>query len=226
MILESKDSNDIGKFEQECRGYPIHLVELEENSTLIDAGANLGGFIRVWGNKFNKIIAIEASKNNFTHLKENTKELAQEIEITYLNLAVEKEDNKIVKLKSYTHENGKDTGCGNYGITDFVYSSVNHGWKEADGFEEVSTVSLETLLNQLDRVDLLKVDVEGAEFNFLFQKDLKKITYIVMELHNFLRFDNKQQQLLDHLLKTHVEIYSVGNGVDSHFVKLFKKREQ
>jgi hypothetical protein len=68
---------------------------------------------------------------------------------------------------------------------------------------------------------LLKIDCEGAEYDFLIDADLSKIKYIVMELHNFLG-GVKQKQLMTHIENTHTEIYSEGNGVDSHFVKLWK----
>jgi len=69
----------------------------------------------------------------------------------------------------------------------------------------------------------LKIDCEGAEYDFLIHAELSGVKYIVMELHNFLG-GVKQKQLITHIENTHKEIYSEGDGNGSHFVKLFKRK--
>ena len=209
-LVPSNPSNWLDLLLSECQSYPIQDINFDENSVLIDAGANVGAFTITWGRKFNKIICIEASKSNYENLITNTKEL--ENKITYINKAVSHKDDLILKLMKYTHENGEDTNSGNYGIINFINESNNHGWKEDTGYEEVISISIDEILKiSGGKIDLLKVDVEGSEYDFLFGKDLSNIEYIIMELHNFLNTMGKQSPLIEHILKTHNEIYSEGD---------------
>jgi FkbM family methyltransferase len=53
----------------------------------------------------------------------------------------------------------------------------------------VETVRLETLLQELDRVDLVKLDVEGAEVSALMSVDaaeLARVSQLTVEFHDFL----------------------------------------
>ena len=54
-------------------------------------------------------------------------------------------------------------------------------------------------------------------------EEVSTIGYIVGEFHNFLGKE-KQDLLFGHINKTHTEIYTEGNGVDSHFVKLWQRK--
>lgn len=198
--------------------YPLDLILVDENSIAVDCGANLGGFTLNWHHKFKKIYCYEASKFNYENFLENTKLISSKIEI--FNKAVAAKDNDILKLRKYTHTNGQDTSCGNFGCIEFV-SENNHGWKKNEEYEEVTSISLEKIIEKVGDITLFKVDIEGSEYDFLINKNLSRIKYITMELHNFLRHDGKQEKLNNFILKTHKEIYSSGNGVDSHFIKLW-----
>ena len=94
-------------------------------------------------------------------------------------------------------------------------------WGEGD-YEEVITLCFEDVTKNRE-IGLLKIDCEGAEYDFLIHADLSKIKYIVMELHNFLG-GVKQKELMTHIENTHKEIYSEGDGNDSHYVKLWKRK--
>jgi FkbM family methyltransferase len=222
-LTPSNPSNWLDLLLSECQSYPIQNIDFNKNSILVDAGSNVGAFTITWGQKFNKIICIEASKSNYESLINNTQDLKEKI--TYINKAVSYDDNLNLKLMKYTHENGEDTNSGNYGIIHFVNESNNHGWKENTGYEEVVSISIDEILKiSGGKIDLLKVDVEGSEYDFLFEKDLSNIEYITMELHNFLNSMGKQLPLIEHILKTHNEIYSEGDGINTHMIKLWKKK--
>jgi FkbM family methyltransferase len=62
----------------------------------------------------------------------------------------------------------------------------NRGHVDDAGQVEVPVVSMPTLLSDLDRVDLLKIDVEGAEAGLLRQDAswLDKINAIIIEFHS------------------------------------------
>jgi FkbM family methyltransferase len=207
----------------ECGDYPLSEIEVTDDFVVVDAGANVGGFVMSWGSKFPKIYSIEASKNNFDRLIENTKQY--EDKVSYHNLAVGKNSGETLKLMHYTHTDGEKTNSGNFGVVNYVNKENNHGWKEETGYEEVESISLEDVLKLVGgKIDVLKIDVEGSEYDFLYDKDLTNINYITMELHNFLYHDGRQQRLIDHILKTHDETHSIGGGVDCHYLKTWKRK--
>jgi len=70
-------------------------------------------------------------------------------------------------------------------------------------------------------IGLLKIDIEGAELDALYQKDLTNIKYITGEFHNFLGREN-QTKLFNWIGNTHMELYSVGDGISSHYQKMWK----
>lgn len=222
-LVPNNPSDWVETITAECRQYPIHLVKIDKPFVVVDAGANVGGFVRAWGNNFNKIYSFEASRSNYEEMLKNT--ISFDSKHERFHLAVGKDDNTVLKLMMYTHEDGRDTNSGNYGVVNYVNEKNNHGWKESTGYEEVNSISLESILKLVGgSIDLLKIDVEGSEFDFLFDKDLSAINYITMELHNFLYHDGRQGRLIEHILKTHEEIYSYGDGISMHFTKMWKNR--
>jgi FkbM family methyltransferase len=198
----------------ECRSYPIDLVDIHSDELVVDIGANVGGFYEAWKGRFTKWIAVEPSVYNCEQYKINT---GRNVEI---QKAVWDKSGETLKLQGYIG-NG-ETPSGNFGVTGFVNESNEHGWQ--GDYEEVETISFDDLFGSAE-VGLLKIDCEGAEFKFLYKKDLSKVKYIVGEFHNFLfQTDDSGVELLDWISQTHEEIYSEGNGVDSHYVKLFKRK--
>ena len=70
-------------------------------------------------------------------------------------------------------------------------------------------------------IGLLKIDIEGAEVDALLNKDLSKIKYITGEFHNFLGKEI-QTKLFNWIENTHIQLYSQGDGISSHYQKLWK----
>ena len=59
---------------------------------------------------------------------------------------------------------------------------------------------MESIIETYGEINLLKVDVEGSEYNFLQNKDLSKVNWIAMELHGE---PDKQLALMDWIDNTH-----------------------
>lgn len=206
------------KITNECsREYPIHLVEdLQRDELVIDAGCNVGGFTEAFKWRFSNFLAIDASSYNIEQYQSHH-------HFPTMHKALYSKDNTHVQLRKYMVD-GNDTETGSYGITGFTSEHNGHGWNSEE-YEEVETISLEKLLAPYNEVGLLKIDIEGSEFDFLYKKDLSKIKYIVGEFHNFLfQYNDKGVTLLEYIEETHDEIYSDGDGINSHYVKLFKRR--
>ena len=213
LMANNQPSDWLNTVTRECAGYPIDLVDIERDELVLDIGANVGGFWKAWGHRFDNWHLVEPSVYNCEQI------LTNGYTGIYSRNAVSSTSGDVLKLMKYM-AGDNDTLSGNFGTSQFVNEGNGHGWQGE--YEEVVTISLEDL--QKDReIGLLKIDCEGAEYDFLIGKDLSKIKYIVMELHNFLG-GVKQKQLMTHIENTHKEIHSEGNGVDSHFVKLWKRK--
>ncbi len=68
---------------------------------------------------------------------------------------------------------------------------------------EVETVSLATILKGIEKIDLVKMDVEGAELEILEAtsiEDLRKIKQLSIEFHDFC-FDNVQHRIEKAIIK-------------------------
>jgi len=150
--------------------YPSSLFHLSNKSVVIDAGANIGAFSLFVQKKFNvkKIYCIEPFKPNFVQLKKNLKinHLEQACKPSLLALG---DKNKDVFLQ---------TGL----LEDSVYvTKVNTGLI-------ASQIKISTFcrLNSIQHIDLLKLDVEGAEYCIL-NEDIKflskHVAQIILEYH-------------------------------------------
>jgi len=212
LVASNQPANWLDIVTGECRSYPIHLVKINKEDLVLDIGANVGGFYRAWRFISDNWEMVEPSTYNCEQIKTNTP-------ITPIQRAVYHTSDDILQLQNYYNDGG-DTLSGNFGTTQYLNTDNNHGWRGE--YEEVSTISFDDLVKGRE-VGLLKIDCEGAEYPFLMNAELSTIGYIVGEFHNFLG-KQKQDLLFSHINKTHTEIYTDGNGVDSHFVKLWQRK--
>ena len=140
---------------------------------IIDCGANIGLSAIYFANKFPdaKIIAIEAELSNFEMLKMNCSHYPN---IICLHNAVwHKEETLTIE----------DPGKGH-----FSFKTTN----TRTGHQKVETVTLQSLMTRynIDSIDLLKIDIEGAEyelFSINYDEWLSKTTVIVVEVHDWFR---------------------------------------
>lgn len=215
LVSKNQPINWFETITEECRNeYPIQLVNIEPYDQVVDMGSNVGGFSQAFKNKFHNILAIEASSYNVEQYKKKHSH-------TILHKAAFSRDGEILKLKKYMGNGEDDTNSGNFSVTGFVSEVNKHGFR-GDEYEEVETICLDTIIDMVGGIALLKIDIEGAEHDVLYGKDLSRINYITGEFHNFLG-QEKQKELFDWIHKTHEEIYSVGDGINSHFLKMWKR---
>lgn len=142
--------------------------------TIIDAGANVG-YSAVWfASKFPnaKILAIEPEKSNFKLLLKNSG-LSKNIKPILAGLWNEKTFLKI-----------ENTGEANWAFRTTPVSN-----NEEFGIRTVTIPSLMTEFG-VDQIDLLKIDIEGAEFE-LFEKGSEEwlpfVKMIMIEIHDQIR---------------------------------------
>ena len=108
-----------------------------------------------------------------------------------------------------------------------VYNCEQYKANTGRGVEVQSSPSFDEFFGteKKGEVGLLKIDCGEEEWKFLYKKDLSHIKYIVGEFKSVLfQTDDRGVELLDWISETHEEINSEGNGLDSHYVKLFKRK--
>ncbi len=152
-------------YEDEALGYQIN-----PGDTILDVGANIGSFSLLAAHKqAGQIFAIEPAKEVFELLQENIR-LNGRKNISLFNLALD------------AGEGVRELQLGD--------AQASFHWKSPFGaVQMVPTLSLGMFLerNHVARVDFLKMDCEGSEFDVLFNSDravLRKIHRFAIEFHN------------------------------------------
>lgn len=174
-IYLRKGSSDIPAF-QEIFSYKEYEIELDFiPKTIIDAGANVGLASIYFANKYPKatVIAIEPEKTNFDQLTRNTN--------LYKNIHVTR--SAISRLSGITM-NVVDTGGGNWAFRTEEIQSSNE-----PTIDRVNTITISDLVKQfnLHFIDILKIDIEGAEaqlFESGYEEWLPLTRCLIIELHD------------------------------------------
>lgn len=174
----------------ECRG-----------GLCVDAGCNIGDFEMNHGNRFDKYVCFDVFQENVNECIKNTKDINAEIEVN--KLAVWSESDKFINVMAYERWDTKNIqyfgASGNVGCVEWK-GEKGEGWKEENAIDLVKTISIESIIEKYGPINLLKVDVEGSEYEFLLGKDLSKINFIVGEFH----FEEERiKSLVDWVSKTH-----------------------
>ena len=152
------------------------FYELRKGDLVIDVGANVGMFTvkaSMSVGEEGKVIAIEPVEENFELLKKNV-ELHKLANVRIIRKALGRKRGKAVMLKSLlsgTHQ--LKSVCKN---SEFPIEEM-----------EIEVDSLDNICKELNvnRIDFLKIDVEGAELDVLkgAEESLKFTKNIAMELH-------------------------------------------
>jgi FkbM family methyltransferase len=142
-------------------------------STLVDVGANIGVFsLYAASRKAGRVYAYEPNTQTYACLMRNITDNHLEQTIHPYQFAVSSSAGDTVKFP----------------VQPSVYNAIITGDTAAE-FERVMTTSLPAILDEhhLDRVDLLKLDCEGAEYDIVFDAPDEmwaRIDRIRLEYHN------------------------------------------
>lgn len=191
-----------------------YLIPKEFNNIFtgvaVDIGANVGGFPLVNHNKFHRIISIEPSDYSYNECMKNVREFKN---VEVYRYAVGRISNEIVKLKSFKGANYS----GNASTLD------SDSWDE-NNYELVETISLEDIYEKfkITKIDYLKIDCEGGEYDFLFNKNLLNIDYLAIEIH--IQLKEKARELENYLNDFFTPISILGDGVMVHKEITFKNK--
>ena len=171
----------------------IYNVPDNVKGVCIDIGANVGGFLKKYHNRFDVIHAYEP----ITILYE--KILTYDIKnVKVFNEAVADVIGETEVVLNANNESGSSA------IKLTVDKVIeNEEWTETV-INTVKTINLEEALKRIQKeeIDYVKMDCENSEFLILNNQDLSKIKYIGIEIHHHMGKD-KWNVLKEWVSKTH-----------------------
>jgi len=146
----------------------------------VDVGANLGRYTIMLSSNYKRIIAIEPEPSNMKHLKRNLLQAGIN-NVDPLQIAISDREG-YVKLYLARHSGGHTIKKGYY-----------------NKYIKVKASTLNSILKNEPHIDLIKVDVEGAEWQVLkgSQKIMPKIKSWMIEIH-----DKNRKHELEKLLSS------------------------
>jgi FkbM family methyltransferase len=170
-----------------CSGQPHDIItffvifikcdygRISPNSVVVDVGANIGFFtLFALINDASRVLCYEPNSQAFKTLEQNIIENNFQPKVTAIHKAVGAEDGETISIP----------------IESSPYNQSVKLVAERDDslFETVATVSLNEQISEhnIEHVDLLKMDCEGAEFDIfpsLTETTIRKIKEIRMEVH-------------------------------------------
>lgn len=205
-------------------------IIVKANNPIIDLGAHVG-FFSIYSNCLNKnvkIYAIEPEKNNIEYLSLNKKENEiNNIKIVECAILDKSCNGKLVIEKD--------------SINNYIVSSEGFYDDEVDikknKIQDVKILSLEDFLidKKINKVSLLKMDIEGGEykiFEFMDKKVFNKIENIFLEYHLDLdksieKSNDYNEKFLENIFRTNgfsVQLFSSGFDKSMGFILARNKR--
>jgi len=170
------DTSDMGTFVQTYLERDYQLTIAKPPKLIIDGGANVGYVSALFANQFPdaRILSIEPMPENFAMLTENAKPYPN---IQPLNAAIW---NKSGTIDLVTHDQNNKF-LGHWGVQVKENAPASAGAVRAMTIPEI----LES--TGLPVIDILKIDIEGAEvevFDKNAHKWLSKTNMLIIELHD------------------------------------------
>ena len=169
----------------------------------LDLGMNVGTFSLLYSKKFTKIIAVEASSICISDAKENVKK-EEVTNIQIIHAALASKSGELVELRRvYVGEifESKDFTTATWDLEEL--SNSTYPGRIAEAEEVVTSISWADLLdrNNIQKIDFVKCDIEGAEFDLFMHQDVSTIGCLVMELHYTALGPERTRMLVKHLNK-------------------------
>jgi FkbM family methyltransferase len=169
--LTLKEVSDIWTFWQIFARQVYPLTGLE--SVIVDAGANVGFFTLLAARQARncKVVAIEPAPESYRRLVENVEKNGLADRVLCLNYGLAgQEESRVMRVGQSRSQ---------------VQRLLPRDATEATG-STVQTVTLNSVLRDITFVDMLKMDIEGGEYETLYgssAETLRKIRRVVLEYH-------------------------------------------
>ena len=187
---------------------------LNDEIVVVDLGACKGEFINELEIffKIKKAVLVEANPTNF-------KTLPNKDNYTLYNMVVSKNNDEVISFYEDLNSPYNGSKMFNY------FNGVEH---------KIKTITLESLMekNNIDYIDILKIDIEGSEYEILpniSDECYSKIKQITVEFHDFIdnKLKFKTQEIISKLENLGFQRISKGinymNNSDNYDVLFYKK---
>lgn len=169
--------------------YKEYTLQLSDTSVVIDVGAHIGLFSLYCSTQCFKVYAYEATLGNYELAQKNIERTnSDNVKIEYLALWSKSGEKLHMKadISQQTGEFQVDVG------------EVQLGSESSD---EVQSISIEDVFsaNKIMHCDLLKMDIEGAEYAVLLsatKETLRKIGAMCLEYHRDIEGKHSEDDLL------------------------------
>lgn len=199
LMLESKE------YEPEISSCMKSILNKE--SVFVDCGAHVGYFTVLAARFCSRVYAFEAERENYKQLIRNIKINSYE-NVKCYHKAVG-DENKPVELFVCLDNDGGNA------LWDVGEHSFNKLSKATPTMQKVKMITLDTLIK--DRVDLIKVDVEGCEYKVLLgaERILKEHhPAVVMEINDFalMKMGSNRELVLRFMKKLGYSCYDLQTG--------------
>lgn len=172
-----KNTSDYSTFKQIFKDEDYNIDFDFTPKFIVDAGANIGLASIYFSNRFRQaqIVAIEPEQSNLSMMKTNLKAYDK---VSVISCALHHTANETLNIV--------DPGIGKWG---FITESTSQDSKDKHIVSKVKTTSIDSILSSsnFDIIDILKIDIEGAEkslFEKKYENWLPKIRCIIIELHD------------------------------------------
>jgi FkbM family methyltransferase len=167
----------------------------------VDVGAAQGYFILKNHEKFDRIYAFEPCYPNYVKLAQNLNDLRinEKKHVAFFNVACS--GNEDIKIGNFQFCNYKSP----YGSSLVDINAL----KKSNSQHSVFFLSLDNIFTLIgeDRINFLKCDIEGSEFDFFYGKDISRIDVISMELHRSSIEKKSVKCLINHFEKSGFKVH-------------------
>jgi len=170
------NTSDIKVCQDVLLEYEYHVTLIHPPKVIVDAGANIGLTSIFFANQYPsaRIFAIEPEPSNFEMLQRN----------------VSRYDN-IVPIKAALWNNESEITLVDPGLDKWGFQVQDSASSEAARGEYVTAITVDSLMSRYDiaKIDILKIDIEGAEKEVFESSDswIENINLIIVELHDRLK---------------------------------------
>lgn len=176
--------------------YKLPLVIESSNSrVLVDVGAAQGYFSTRNHEKFDRIYCFEPCYPNFRKLARNIQENPDfSKKIAFFNYAIGSPQDSF----SFIDFNFNPS-LSPYGSTLYKNTYTEENRKTSHRVPVVCLEDIFLLINE-KKIDVLKCDVEGAEYDFLIEQDLSSVDILIIEFHKNLLGKDKVKNLANFIV--------------------------
>jgi FkbM family methyltransferase len=184
IIFEHPIKDHISMVFQYNNFYDINMLSqisnLKLSGTYIDIGAHIGNhslFFAIFCNS-TKVISCEGNPINYSYLNKNILNNNLTDKIIPYNFIIDS-NNNLVKNIGYSSLYSNNTGC-----SIVIDDNTNTNYSN---IQSVKTMTIDSLTLNEDNIVLIKLDIEGYEYQALLGSEdtIKKYhPYIIIELHS------------------------------------------